>query len=364
MRAGVKQIAVSLETPDPGAVAEAVSVLRAGGIVAFPTETVYGLAVDAANEAAVRRLYAAKGRDAAKACAYLLPSREAAERLLPPLEGAAARLADAFWPGPVTLVVPDPAGILVGLRLPSDALPRALAAAFGGALLQTSANRSGQPAALNAAGVRAALGDSVDLVLDGGTTRGRKPSTVVKCDGRSFTILREGAVSAAEIAEAATDLLLVVCTANVCRSPLGEALFRLEAASLLACDEEDVVRHGFRFGSFGVSAVPGRPPTDEAVAVGIEHGVDIASHRSRIFSIGLLRSARRVYCMARAHEEFLEPYFHDRRGDLLPLSPEGKEVDDPYGRSLKAYRRAAEMIHEACRARLEETLAAEETEPG
>lgn len=355
----MKHIPVSSERPEPKAVAAAVKVLRAGGIVAFPTETVYGLAVDAANPAAVERLYAAKGRDARKACAYLLPDRAAVARHLPALPPPAERLAAAFWPGSVTLVVPDPSGVLVGFRLPSDPLPRALAAAFGGSLLQTSANRSGQPAALNGAGVKEALGDSVDLLLDAGRSKGGKPSTVVKCDERLFTILREGAVTAEAVAEAASDLYLAVCTANLCRSPLAEAMLRKEAADLLQCDEEDVLRHGYRFGSFGISALPGLPATEESRVVGREHGVDLEAHRSRGFAISLVRRARRVFCLARPHQDFLRPYFADRPDDLLPLSPEGREIEDPYGRSIKVYRKAAEAIRKACRARLEELLSVE-----
>ena len=149
------------------AIARAVAVLRSGGIVAFPTETVYGICVNAADPAAVNRLYAAKGRQASRACAFLLADRDSADALVPELPILAHRLTEAFWPGPLTLIVPH-AGATVGLRLPAHGLARALAAEAGSPLLQSSANRSGEPAALNAAGVEAALGDSVDLLLDGG----------------------------------------------------------------------------------------------------------------------------------------------------------------------------------------------------
>lgn len=356
----MRRIQVQVRSPAPEALREATEVLARGGIVAFPTETVYGLAVDAGNAAARDRLYRVKGRDARKACAYLLPSREAALAHVPALPRLAARIADAFWPGPVTLVVPDAEGTLVGLRLPLEVLPRAMAAAAGRPLLQTSANRSGQPAALNAAGVVQALGEEVDLLLDGGRSPGGRASTVVACSERLFTILREGAVPGAEIAAAACDLYLVACTANVCRSPLAAALLRKEAAAALGCEEEDVVRHGYRFESFGIMAVAGQVATDHAITVGREHGVDLSGHASRPFSITLVKQARRVFCLARNHEAFLQPYFHDRPGDLLPLSPDGREIDDPYGRPLGAYRRAAEVIAKACEERIEEMIPTEE----
>jgi L-threonylcarbamoyladenylate synthase len=350
---------VRVDRPDAAPVAEAARVLGAGGIVAFPTETVYGLAVNADDEAARRRLYEAKGRDARKACAFLLASRDDALRHVERLPSFAQRLADAFWPGPCTLVVPGPDGTLVGLRLSSDPLPRALAEAAGCPILQTSANRSGEPAATDAKGVADALGDAIDLLLDGGPTAEGRPSTVVQCDDAVFSILREGAIPADRVLRVATDLTLVACTGNLCRSPMAEGFFRMEAAALLGCDPEDVVWRGHRFGSFGVMAVPGLPPTPEAVKAAAELGADIAAIRSRRFALALVHEARRVFGASRSHVEFLQPYFHERPKDLDLLRPDGKDIDDPIGRGLRVYRRVARELRDACRRRVEEILAVE-----
>ncbi len=353
----MKRIKVAPEEPEPAAIARAAEVLRAGGIVAFPTETVYGICADALNPAAVRRLYEAKGRDSAKACAYLLADPRAVEQVAPPLPPLARRLAARFWPGPLTLVVPGKKdGETVGLRLPALELPRALADIAGHPLLQTSANRTGEPAALNAAAVAESLGDAVDLVLDGGRTPGGKSSTVVACDRRSVTVLRAGAVPPEEILRAASELTLIACTGNLCRSPFAEALFRHDLAARLGCVVLDLPRFGHRFASFGTMAMVGKPATEESVTVGHEHGVDLSAHRSRVFSPRLLASARRVYCLASNHLEFLRPYYAERPLDLQLLDPKGREIYDPYGRSLKVYRKVAEQMARAVAKRVEELL--------
>jgi L-threonylcarbamoyladenylate synthase len=359
----LERIKVKPEEPAPEAVARAAEVLRAGGIVAFPTETVYGICADALNPEAVRRLYEAKGRDPEKACAYLLADAKAAEKVAPPMPPLARRLAAHLWPGPLTLVVPGRKdGETVGLRLPALELPRALADIAGHPLLQTSANRTGEPAALNAAAVEESLGKAIDLLLDGGRAPGSKSSTVVRCDRRSVAVLRAGAIPAEEILRAASELTLIACTGNLCRSPFAEALFRKVLAERLACAPADLPRFGHRFASFGTMAMVNKPATEEAVEVGREHGVDLTEHRSRIFSPRLLASARRVYCLASNHLDFLRPYFADRPHALELLDHKGREIHDPYGRPLKIYRRVGQQIARAVEKRADELLAPEEEE--
>ena len=353
----MRALRVKATDPSRKVMREAVRVLLEGGIVGFPTETVYGLAADASNPDARAKLYSAKGRNAEKACAYLLPTRESLAQYLPGLPPLAERLADAFWPGPVTLGVPDPDGVLVGLRLPSETLPRVLAREAGIPLLQTSANRSGAPAALNAAAVAAAVGKHVDLILDSGRSPGGRASSVVHCDDRRFRILRSGAVPESEILRAATDLYVVACTGNICRSPLGEALLRHEASRLLRCESDDVVGHGFRFASCGTMGLPGEPASEHSVMTGAELGVDITQHRSRPLSVPLLREAKVVYALARNHVNLLQPHFKEDPEKLQLLSPDGEDIQDPIGCSLRIYRRVARQINEACRARMEEILA-------
>ncbi|HEU0236985.1 MAG TPA: L-threonylcarbamoyladenylate synthase [Candidatus Limnocylindrales bacterium] len=184
--------------------AEAVAVLRSGGVVALPTDTVYGIAVDLATPGGVERLFAAKRRPPDKGIMLLLSDASQADEV--GVVGVAARaLATAFWPGGLTLVVPRrpdvelPAALTagtptVGLRLPDHAAPRALAAAVG-PIPTTSANRSGQPEGRDAVDIVDQIGDAIDLVLDGGAAHGGPASTVVDCTGDRPRILRAGAVA-------------------------------------------------------------------------------------------------------------------------------------------------------------------------
>ncbi len=189
--------------------AAAVETLRAGGIVALPTDTVYGIAVALGTPGGVERLFRAKERPPDRGIMLLLDdaAQAAAIGVMGP---AAAALAAAFWPGGLTVVVPQrpdvplPAVLTggaatIGLRVPDHAAPRALAAAAG-PLPTTSANVSGLPEARDATEILAQLGEAVDLILDGGPAHGGLASTVVDCSGARPVILREGAIPTSRVA--------------------------------------------------------------------------------------------------------------------------------------------------------------------
>ncbi len=187
-----------LQADAPGAVEEAAAALARGELVAFPTDTVYGLA---AGHDHLRKLYVAKDRPKEKRIPVLLSDAanlEASALVTP----AARALAERFWPGPLTLVLVAPRRGTMAFRVPDHAVARRLIAASGGGLPVTSANRSGQPEARTAREVIEQLEGRVALVLDGGRTTGGVASTVVDCTTDQIKILREGAVSAVEIERA------------------------------------------------------------------------------------------------------------------------------------------------------------------
>jgi len=184
----------------PRSLRDAAEALRGGGVVAFPTETVYGLAVHPGKPAARARLRRVKGRDSRKPFQLLLASRRAAMARCPSMPAAARRLARACWPGPLTLVVRARNGRWVGLRVPDHPVARSLARRCGGALVATSANLSGEPPARTAREALDALGDRVDFVLDGGKTDLGAASSVVRVSEDGWQVLREGAIGKREIA--------------------------------------------------------------------------------------------------------------------------------------------------------------------
>jgi L-threonylcarbamoyladenylate synthase len=184
-------------------VLDAVAVLQRGGLVAFPTETVYGLGADAAEPAAVARIFAVKGRPADHPVIVHIAGTEDLWRWAVAVPAPALRLAEALWPGPLTLVVrrsdhvPDVVTggrPTVALRSPAHPVALALLDAFGGGIAAPSANRFGRVSPTTAADVRADLGDDVDLVLDGGPCRVGVESTIVDCTGESVAVLRPGGV--------------------------------------------------------------------------------------------------------------------------------------------------------------------------
>jgi L-threonylcarbamoyladenylate synthase len=192
------------------AVAKAVAVLRRGGLVAFPTETVYGLGADATNAHAVARIFAAKGRPTSNPLIVHVADQTVAQRYAAVWPESARQLARAFWPGPLTLVVPKrdlivpqaTAGLsTVGLRSPDHPLALELLRHFDGPIAAPSANRSTRVSPTTAKHVRDELGDSVDYILDGGPCRVGIESTVLDLSGDAPTILRPGAVTAEQIEE-------------------------------------------------------------------------------------------------------------------------------------------------------------------
>jgi L-threonylcarbamoyladenylate synthase len=195
------RLVVDRQVPDAAMLATAADVLRSGGVVAYPTDTLYGLAVDPRSDEAVARLFDLKGRDAASAIALIAADARTAAQA--GTFGAIERqLAAAFWPGPLTIVIRatgnmaaalSPAGT-IGVRVPAHAVARQLSSAFGECITATSANRTGARPCVTADEVAEALAENVDLVIDGGPSPGGAPSTIVEVIGGRVTLHRAGAV--------------------------------------------------------------------------------------------------------------------------------------------------------------------------
>lgn len=202
---------VDAERPAAEAIREAVATLARGGLVAFPTETVYGLGALGLDARAVGAVFRAKGRPATHPLILHVPSLDAARALVARVGPLAERAAAAFWPGPLTLVLPrsplvDDAvtggGDTVAVRCPAHPVARALLAAVGAPLAAPSANAYQSVSPTTAAHVAASLGERVDLVLDGGATRDGLESTVLDLAGAAPRVLRPGPLGARALAEA------------------------------------------------------------------------------------------------------------------------------------------------------------------
>jgi L-threonylcarbamoyladenylate synthase len=196
-------LATRVAKPDDAAIADAVRILAAGGLVAFPTETVYGLGADATGGRAVARLYEAKGRPAFNPLISHVADRAAAAAIAR-FDADAQRLAEKFWPGPLTLVLPKAPGCpvadlatagldTIAVRVPAHDVARKILAAFGRPVVAPSANRSGHVSPTDAGHVLADLGGRIDLIVDGGATPVGVESTIVACLGAPV-LLRPGGV--------------------------------------------------------------------------------------------------------------------------------------------------------------------------
>lgn len=349
---------------------QVVQVLAEGRVAALPTETVYGLAASALDEAAVERVQRIKGRRADHALTLAIKSAEEARDYVPDMSPLAQRLARRCWPGPVTLVFDDahpeslvrrlPVGVqravapkkTLGLRVPGHRLVLDVMDMLAGPLVLTSANSSGAQDALTAAEVLRSLGRKVDLVLDDGPCRFGQPSSVVHVRQKGLEVLRAGVVPEKTFRRLASLMILMVCTGNTCRSPLAEVLARQILARRLNCGVGELEDRGVIVVSAGVAAVPGGRASAHAVQAAAELGLDLTGHVSQPLDSFLVRQADVIYTMTQAHREAILAQWPEAAERTYLLSAEGVDIADPVGGQLERYRECAQQINNALSQRL------------
>jgi protein-tyrosine phosphatase len=350
----------------------AVQNIAEGRLVAFPTETVYGLAASALDEQAVARLLAVKGRAAGHPLTLAIRGAEEARDYAPLMSPLAERLARRCWPGPITLVVPDahpeslvrrlppavqqavvPSGTL-GLRVPGHQLVLDVLRMMTGPLVLSSANRTGQREALDAPSVLTALGDDVDLVLDDGPCRFGQPSSVVRVEGKGYKILRAGVVPEMTLKRLSSAIILFVCTGNTCRSPMAEALARSYFARRLSCKVEELEDHGIMVVSAGVAATMGGRASPEAVKVIADMGLSLSDHETQPLTEPLVRHADAIFTMSRSHRDAILAQWPGAASRTRLLSKNGTDICDPIGGPVDRYQRCALQIRSELEMQLED----------
>jgi protein-tyrosine phosphatase len=358
---------------DEDAVRAAGKALADGCLVIFPTETVYGVGASAVHAGAVEDLSHLKNRTPDRPFTIHLAESEQAERFAGPLPRMARRLIRKAWPGPLTLVVPDrrpdrgrPPGLVeeaiyhegtVGLRCVSHAVGRAVLRAAGVPVVGTSANLAGRPAPRRLAEALADLKGLVPLAIDAGPTQYAQASTVVRIRGEdSYEVLRKGAVPERRLERLARTRILLVCTGNLCRSPMAAGIARKILADRLGCSPEELQDRGIDVASAGTGAIYGYPASEKAIRAMAQRGIDIGEHRSQPLTVDSLLGADYIWVMARGHMDSVTNLAPEASPRVAMVDPSGRDVADPIGGDEEAYRRCAEHLEAALAQRLAEIV--------
>ena len=359
---------------DSSKIKEAALLVDNGGLVAFPTETVYGIACRVITDS-LAKLNDIKGRDPSKYYTLHIGQKDEVTKYVPTINLRAKKLIKNIWPGPLTLVfeldstdINKQRKILekelfknlyknnsIGIRCPDNPIASMLLQETINPVIAPSANISGQPPAVDAEQVLSQLSGKIEMLMDAGACKYKKSSAVVKIGKKSIEILRLGIYSQAQLDAMSTVNFLFVCTGNTCRSPMAEGIFRKYLAEKLQCKVDQLEQVGYKITSGGVMDTSGFPASAGSLAACVAKGIDITAHRNKGLSKELIDESDFVFAMEPIHKERIIALSHEAADKCFLLAGD-KGIADPIGQPQEFYNYCADMIEASVKRRISELV--------
>ena len=360
-----KIVKLDPENIDLAKIEEAAKLIDDGGLVAFPTETVYGIASRIEDDT-LYRLSELKSRDCEKYYTLHIGQKSDIKKYVPSINPRAWKLMEKAWPGPLTIVFELSESDIniqrknlkktvfknlyknnsVGIRCPENPVASMLLKTVKSPVVAPSANLAGEKPATNAEEVISQLSGKIDLLLDGGPCKYKKSSTVVRIGPKNLEVLRPGVYSEKELKKLSKVNFLFVCTGNTCRSPMAEGMFAKYVAEKLDCDIDQLEEKGYKVRSAGTMGLIDVPASAESVAACSARDVDIKDHKSSALTKELVEESDLIFAMGTGHYRMVVMASAEAV-DKCVLLAEDRDIPDPIGQSQQVYDDCADEIEKA-----------------